>query len=526
MFWKRVKRNLNRLRVKAMLGYGVLLILFLAASVICSSMLAKHSLRQYLDHRSDGELRLMLLPYITALPRHQRGQEIPENEITPQERAALRSRFPDGKLLFAFARHTDKSERRFFYLYSGGGVHRAWLEDGEARSEAVPREGRMKALQSDFRSRVRGVGAKRLRLRLYGPDGKIVLAEPRKSPPDAFTLGALSRRLTAFDGYVIEATCSTADIRAALHGLFWAQLAVFAILLAVALPCGWLLVRQLLRGIGEVSKTALRISHDGDFDCRVAARGGSTEISDLVSAFNTMNDNNRKLFREVRNVTDDVAHELKTPLTRLRGAAEVTLGDRTAGAAAEELAAVVSEECGEMLELINSMLEITRTEAGLTGLRSEPVDLAGELRRAHELFQPVAEDLGIDFRLELPERPVRVNADRMKLQRVFSNLIDNAIKFNKRGGKVTLSLGVAADGRAAVAVADTGCGISEADLPHIFERLFRCDASRSCPGSGLGLTLAAAIVRAHGGEIEVSSTPGEGSTFTVLLPGSVPEEKS
>jgi signal transduction histidine kinase len=256
----------------------------------------------------------------------------------------------------------------------------------------VSREDRLKAIQSDFRNRIRGVGTKRLRLRLYAPDGKIVIAMPQKSPPGAFTLGSITRRLSTFDGYVIEATCSTADIRASLHKLFWVQGAVFVSLLIVTVSCGWLLMRRLLAGVGDVSEAALRISRDGDFNCRVSARGGSTEINDLVDAFNTMNDNNRRLFNEVRSVTDDIAHELRTPLTRLRGAAEVTMGDRDAGKAADELAAVVSEECGEMLGLINSMLEITRTESGLAGLKPEPLELSEQLRRAHELFLPVAED--------------------------------------------------------------------------------------------------------------------------------------
>ena len=103
MFWKSVKRNLNSLRVKALLGFGLLMLLLFAAGLVGSSMLIKHSLRTYLTHRNEGELKLMQLPYITGLPRYQRGQEIPESEITPQERAFLRKKFPDGKPLFAFA---------------------------------------------------------------------------------------------------------------------------------------------------------------------------------------------------------------------------------------------------------------------------------------------------------------------------------------------------------------------------------------------------------------------------------------
>ena len=262
---------------------------------------------------------------------------------------------------------------------------------------------------------------------------------------------------------------------------------------------------------------AQRIAADGDFDRRVDESGGGSEITELVTAFNTMNDNNRNLFREVRSVTDDVAHELKTPLTRLRGAAELAIGKADAAPETVELAAVVAEECAEMLELINSLLEITRTESGINGLRTETTDLASMLRRACELFQVLAEDLGITLSQEIPDNAVLVNAEPVRLQRVFANLIDNALKFSDKGGTITISL-TSERGSAVVRVSDTGCGISASDLPHIFERLYRCDASRSRPGSGLGLTLAAAIVRAHGGTITAESTPGQGSIFTVTLP--------
>ena len=514
MFWKLVKRNLNRLLVKAALTFGLLLALSMALCLVSSSMLLRRSLRSALTEQLSMFLKNSQYPYITGMPRNQLGHSIAEKDVTNEEHAAMREAFPGGKLLFAFAREDGD---RIFYVFSDGEVHFLRMDgSGNIESNVIPRAQRIEMLRNDFRFRIRREGARRLRLRLYAPDGKLELADPRDDG-DSFAKYFISRKITLFDGSVIEATRSTREIGESLLQLFHLQAAIFIIIFVIALPCCWLLVRHLLAGISEVSEAALRISNNGDFDCRVSAKGGSTETTDLVDAFNTMNDNNRRLFNEVRSVTDDVAHDLKTPLTRLQSAAEVTLGDREAGESAEKLAAVVSEECGEMLELINSMLEITRTESGLSGMKPETVDLAEQLRRAHELFLPVAEDLGIDFRIELPDRPVCIRGDRVKLQRVFSNLIDNALKFNKRGGKVVLTM-KHADPGVIITVADTGCGIAEKDLPHIFERLFRCDASRSLPGNGLGLTLARAIIRAHGGEILVDSTPGRGSTFTVRLP--------
>lgn len=528
MFWKHVRRNLNSLRVKAALGFGLLMTVFLALCLFSSLMLLERSLRSDMKRRLAIELEQMKYPYITGRSRSQRGREIADSEITEAEHETIRTKFPGGKLLCAFVRSVDDTECRFFYILSGGEVHLAFVDnEDELQTETVSSAQRLKALKADFQGRLRREGARRLSLRLYGASGKVLAANPaipKNSSGGKPPRESIVQRLTLFDGTVLEGARSTEEISSALRELFRLQGAIFLVLLAIGIPCGWMLSRQMLAGVVAVSDAALRISRDGDFDCRVAKRGGSTEIRDLVDAFNTMNDNNKKLFNEVRSVTDNVAHELKTPLTRLRGAAELTLGDRNSGEAAGELAAIVSEECGEMLELINSLLEITRTESGLAGLKSEPVELSEQLRRAHELFLPVAEDLGVEFALELPEHPVSVRADRVRLQRVFSNLIDNALKFSDRGGKVTLRLAAEAD-CAVVSVADTGCGIAASELPHIFERLYRCDASRSRPGNGLGLALAAAIVRALGGQLLAVSAPGNGSTFTVRLPLPEAEEQ-
>ena len=141
------------------------------------------------------------------------------------------------------------------------------------------------------------------------------------------------------------------------------------------------------------------------------------------------------------------------------------------------------------------------------------------LYRAHELFLPLAEDREIDFRLVLPEAgPVMMRGDRLKLQRMISNLIDNALKFTPPQGRVTIRLERLETG-IRLEVCDTGCGIPPQDLGHIFERFFRSDASRTRPGNGLGLALVHAIVTAHHGTIQVESTPGEGTVFTVDFPG-------
>jgi signal transduction histidine kinase len=166
--------------------------------------------------------------------------------------------------------------------------------------------------------------------------------------------------------------------------------------------------------------------------------------------------------------------------------------------------------------MINTMLMISKTEAGVDKLAREEIDLARLIREACELFEPSAEDQGVTLTCMAPAG-TRVFGDARMIQRMLSNLLDNAIKYTPSGGTVTVSLSEKG-GRVLVSVQDTGCGISPSDLPRIFERFYRSDQSRSKPGIGLGLSLARAIARAHGGDIMATSTLDQGSTFTVTLP--------
>lgn len=174
------------------------------------------------------------------------------------------------------------------------------------------------------------------------------------------------------------------------------------------------------------------------------------------------------------------------------------------------------EECDHLLQMINTMLMISDAEAGVAQFRKEPVDMAGLVRDLADLFYPVAEERGIAITLDLPES-APVLGDRAGLQRMIVNLLENAVKYTNRSGAIKVSI-QKDDDHIGIAVRDAGMGISESDLPHIFKRLYRCDSSRSQPGFGLGLSLAQAVARAHGGDIRVMSRLGVGSTFEVTLP--------
>ncbi|MFH1123504.1 MAG: ATP-binding protein [Pseudomonadota bacterium] len=278
---------------------------------------------------------------------------------------------------------------------------------------------------------------------------------------------------------------------------------------------GWFMAKRALSGIEEVTSTALDISR-GDLDRRVRITARNDEIEKLATTFNTMVDRIHVLMTELREVTDNIAHDLRSPITRIRGLAETTL---TAGRSREEyeaMAAQTLEECDRLINIVNTTLEISESEAGAADLRRERVDLSVVAGEACDLFQAIAEDKEITMACLAPDACL-VWGDLQRLQRMVANLLDNALKYTPPQGNIEVSV---RENKSAVSVSvtDTGIGISRADLPYIFDRFFRCDPSRSKPGAGLGLSLARAIARAHGGDITVTSLPDQGSTFTVTLP--------
>jgi signal transduction histidine kinase len=289
-------------------------------------------------------------------------------------------------------------------------------------------------------------------------------------------------------------------------------------LFCVSAVIGWLLARQALRGVEEVTLTAMDITK-GAYDKRVQVKKRLLEISRLANTFNAMLDRIQALLKGMGEVTDNVAHDLRSPLTRIRGIAEMTLVGKSSISDYEKMAASTIEECDNLINLINlinTMLDITETEAGVGRFEKETVDVKKLLSDACDLFQPVADEKNISLLTRLPDEMV-IRSDKGRLQRMVTNLLENAIKYTDSGGKVTISA-YKDKGRVHIVFADTGVGISEKDLPKIFERFYRCDNSRTQPGTGLGLCLVRAIAKALGGDIRVSSKLNEGSTFSVSLP--------
>jgi heavy metal sensor kinase len=318
-------------------------------------------------------------------------------------------------------------------------------------------------------------------------------------------------------GLVVHLGQAMDDLARVIDAFWKVFAAVMAALFILAVVIGWFMARRALAGVENVTRTARSIADDGRLAERVPVGRGGDEIDRLAATFNRMLDRIQVLVGDIKQMTDNIAHDLKSPLTRIRGQAELALTSRGTADEYEAMAASAVEECDRLLEMINTMLFISRTEAGVAQPELKALDLAAVVRDACGLFQSLAEDKQIALTWEGPE-PLEMRGDVRLIQRMLANLLDNAIKYTPEGGRVNLTLRSNPDRSVSIAVQDSGPGISDKDLPHIFERFYRGDPSRSQPGTGLGLSFARAVARAHGGEISVENRRPSGTTFRVEFP--------
>ncbi len=286
--------------------------------------------------------------------------------------------------------------------------------------------------------------------------------------------------------------------------------------LFLSIAAGTFLAWRATRPLRAVSDTARRILETGDLSARVPGPDGRGELAELVRQLNTLLDKNAAHVRVLRDTLDNLAHDLRTPLTRLRGTAELALQDEGDPAEAKSALADCVDESDRLMHLLEALLDISAAEAGALKLNLDHIDLRSLIERAADLYQEVGEEKKISVSLDLPE-PVEADADSIRLGQVFNNLLDNALKYTPEGGKVVLS--ARREGKTAVVtVADNGPGVPVGEREAVFRRLYRGDASRSQRGLGLGLSLVKAIVEAHGGTVMLDDAPGGGARFTVRVP--------
>jgi heavy metal sensor kinase len=283
---------------------------------------------------------------------------------------------------------------------------------------------------------------------------------------------------------------------------------------------GVVLTWSALGPVRELATAVRRIIATGDTSARVAVRGGGDPLADLSRLFNDMLDRIEGLIAGLEGSLDNVAHDLGTPLARLRASAETALARGGDVEAYREALADCLEESERVRETLTSLLDISEAEHGAMQLRRDRFKVLPLVQDAAELYEHMAEDKGIGLTLDVPP-DLEMAGDRTRLRQVIANLLDNAIKYTQRSGHVAVSARPQKDA-VAIEVSDDGPGIPRDEQSRIFDRLYRGDRSRSERGLGLGLSLVRAVVRAHGGEVSVRSTPGQGATFRIDLPGAPP----
>ncbi len=288
---------------------------------------------------------------------------------------------------------------------------------------------------------------------------------------------------------------------------------------AAGIGAGILMARKALKGLDAVTLAVRRVA-GGDFKERVAVQGTGIEMMRLGRTYNQMADRIESLIREMTQVNDNIAHDLRSPVTRIRGLAEMAAGDPALPEQGMEALGSIVEECDRLVHLINTMLEISEAQTGLGDMTPGSMPASELISGTMEMFVPLAEENQVVLET-VDGADFTVFGDLGKIQRALSNLVDNAIKYTPSGGQVRLSAALE-NKTARITVTDTGMGISPHALPRIFERFYRADQSRSLPGNGLGLSLAMAFAKAHNGTIEIHSVPGAGTTCTLSLPCPAP----
>ena len=290
------------------------------------------------------------------------------------------------------------------------------------------------------------------------------------------------------------------------------------IALGVSVVIAVLLARSVYRPIRRVTAAAEKIAQ-GQYDQEIPV-DGPKEVKGLAMCFNEMASKVKQSQYQLRHFVADVSHQLKSPLTSIQGFAQAIL-DGTAGDSDSKLKAaqVISDESKRMIRQVDELLELSRMQSGQVQMARELVDIKELLSHCQEIFVMRAEEKDILLRMEIePLMPVVGDIDR--LEHVFSNLLDNALKNSPAGGEVRIIGSNIASDSVEVRIADDGSGIPPEQLPYVFERFYQAGGLRT--GAGLGLAIAREIVMAHGGKIEVSSAPGEGAEFTVRLPVVIP----
>jgi signal transduction histidine kinase len=318
------------------------------------------------------------------------------------------------------------------------------------------------------------------------------------------------------DGHLLEVGKNLEDRKEILEHFRNTLAGIMIPMILISLAGGAFLAFRALRPIRNLIHITQSIIDTGRMNARVPIRKTGDELDELSGLFNRMLERIEGLIKGMREALDNVAHDLRTPMTRLRNIAETSLQSAPGRERYEETLADCLEESDRVLTLLNTLMDISEAETGTMKLSLVPVNISNLIEDTVGLYEYVAEDKNITISVNCAKN-IAMNADRNRMRQVLANLVDDAIKYTPSGGSIAIDAYHEQD-QTVILVKDTGVGIPPEEISKIWDRLYRGDKSRSQPGLGLGLSLVKAVVQAHKGRIEVHSVPGAGSVFTLHFP--------
>ncbi len=318
---------------------------------------------------------------------------------------------------------------------------------------------------------------------------------------------------------VVQVAGSMGYMDDTLERLVTVMAVVFGLSVLAAGLLGAVFVDQALRPFDRITRTVQGISAR-NLQERLDAPLVDDELGRLAKTFNAMLDSLEQSFEQIRKFTSDASHELKTPLTVLRGQIELGLQQERTPEEYQDILVSALEEIGRLSKITSNLLVLSKADVGQVQMNCEMLDLKELVRDICESLEMLASEKSVSLNWPQDTEPLEIEGDRVRLSQMVSNLVDNAVQYTEAGGSVQVRLGQANAFFAFMEVRDTGIGIAREDLGKIFDRFFRADKARTRreSGSGLGLSIVKWIVDAHGGKIEVQSEPGKGTSFTVFLP--------
>jgi signal transduction histidine kinase len=331
---------------------------------------------------------------------------------------------------------------------------------------------------------------------------------------DGDLLEVMSARLR--DNKLLQVGKSIQDRGDVLEHFRDTLLATIIPIVLVGFAGGGFFAFRALRPIRNISAVARSIVDTGRFDARVPDNQAGDELNELVVLFNQVLGRIETLIEGMQEALDNVAHDLRTPVTRLRGVAEEALRSESGNQAKREALADCLEESERIMTMLNTLMDVSEAETGTMKLSLESINLAAVVEEVAELYDYVAQEKSIELATNAPA-DLYLRADRARLRQVLANLVDNAVKYTPHGGRVDIKASKEGE-HVVVLVKDNGIGIPIDEIPRIWDRLYRGDKSRSQRGLGLGLSLVKAIVQGHHGRVEAVPNPGGGSVFSVYLP--------